>query len=372
MSKITLIFDKVKLIKTYKYKLKPTKSQVKTFDSWINICRYVYNSALEHRITSYKSAGVSVSKYEQYNELPAIKKELPWMAAVHSDVLQESLDRVDKAYKSFFKGSGFPKFQKKGFYRSFTYKRSFKVSDKHIKLPKIGEVKYFNSRPIPEGCKTKIATITKELDGYYISICIEFPPKPTLVDNSQAVGVDAGIVHFATLSDGKFIDSPYFLEPNLVKLRLLQRRLNRQKKGSNSREKTKHQIAKLHMNIRRKRSDYLHKTSTNLVLKYSAVYVENLKIRNMTKLNSTLSRRMLDNGFYSFRRFLDYKCRFAGKNFEAVPPHYTSQTCTDCGDIDKRSRISQSEFVCTSCGFMSNADLLASKNIRDKGIVSST
>ena len=135
----------MKVIKTYKFKLRPTKSQIKRFDSWLGICRYVYNSALEHRITAYKMNKVPVRKYDQYNELPQIKKDLPFISDVHSDVLQETLDRVDNSYQGFFKGKGFPKFQNKFTYRSFTFKRGIKVSNKTVKLPKIGEVKYFAS-----------------------------------------------------------------------------------------------------------------------------------------------------------------------------------------------------------------------------------
>lgn len=354
------------MFKTYKYKLKPNATQKATFEQWLGTCRFLYNNALEHRITAYKSNGTSISKYEQYNELPAIKKELPWIADVHSDVLQEVLDRIDKAYKAFFNGSGFPKFQGKKFYNSFTFKRSYVVDEKTIKLPKIGEVRYYNSRSIVG--KPKYATIKKEIDGWYICICCEQESKPITIDNSHAIGIDLGIAHFATFSDGSFLDTPLFLEPNLRKLRILQRKLSRQKKGSNSREKTKNQISKIHQKIKRQRTDFLHKWSTLIADEYSACYIEDLQIQNMLKLNSGLSRKMTDSGFYSFRQKLEYKFKERGKFFLAVAPHYTSQECNSCGHIDKKSRVSQSEFICTSCGHIENADISASKNIKAKGI----
>jgi len=355
-----------KVHKTYQFKLKPNKTQANIFHQWLGTCRYLYNSALEHRISYFKDTGEGVSKYDQYNELPQIKRELPFVAKVYSDVLQEVLDRIDKSYKLFFKGGGFPKFKNKYSYNSFTYKRNYKINENKVKLPKIGWVKFFNSRPIKG--KPKTATLIFKNNSWFISIVCEQEIQSKPIDDSQAVGIDVGIAKFAYLSDGSFIESPYFLEPNLGKLRLLQRKLSRQKKGSNSIEKTKRQISKLHNKIKNQRKDFLHKVSTNIEQFYSSCYVEDLKISNMTKLNSTLSRRMLDNGFYSFRLMLEYKFKHNSKHFLSVNPAYTSQMCSSCGAVDKKSRLSQSEYLCTNCGFVDNSDLNAAKNIRAKGI----
>jgi len=361
----------VKLIKTYKFKLKPTKTQEDIFDSWVNTCRYLYNVALEERITAYTSIKKSISKYDQYNQLPQIKKEFLWVAEVYSDTLQDVLDRVDKAYQSFFKGGGFPKFAKKGFYNSFTYKRNFKVDNKSIKLPKIGEVRYFNSRTITGTPKTAI--LSKEDSGWFICITSEYESNTIVVDNQNPIGIDLGISHFAALSNGTFIESPLFLEPNLIKLRILNRKLSRQTKGSISREKTKKKLRKLYSKITNQRTDFLHKTTTILSDTYSAIYMENLKLQKMQQSGySVVNRGMLDKGFGQFKVFLSYKMKHRGKHLGLVNPAYTSQTCNDCGIIDKKSRISQSEFVCTSCGNVSNADINASKNIISKGITEST
>lgn len=359
------------LYKTYKYRLNPTKSQVDKINQWLGTCRFLYNSALEHRINTYQKTGKSVHRYAQHKELPAIKKDMPWVADVYSTVLIATIDRLDRSYNTFFNGGGFPKFRNKHNFTSFTYKSNFKVFDDKVFLPKLGDVKYCNSRPISGTPKT--ATITKEQDKYYILISVKTEIDPVTIDDSQAVGIDVGIVHFATLSDDTFIDSNLFLEPNLRKLRILQRKLARQVKGSKSRDKTKNQIAKLHRKIKNQRDDFNHKISTMIADKYSSCYVEDLKIKNMTKLNSTLSRRLLDNGFYSFRLMLDYKFKERSKFFLAVDPKYTSQTCSCCGGgVNKKSRLSQSEYVCTECGYIDNADVNAAKNIMSKGIAQAT
>ena len=352
------------MILTIKYKLNPTKVQIETFKQWLGGNRYLYNVALEERITAYKSLGKSVTKYDQFNQLPQIKKEFLWMGEIFSQTLQNTLERLDIAYKGFFNGGGFPKFQKKDNYNSFTFPSKIKIVGNQIKLPKIGLVKFINHRPIPN-CKT--ATIIQSRNKWYVSITFEVQEPSTIIDNSNSVGIDVGVVNHSTLSDGTMNKPNQFLEINLKQLRILNRKLSRQVKGSNSYLKTKKQLSKLHEKIANQRKDYNHKLSTNIVKKYSAIYVEDLKIANMIKLNSTLARRITDNAWFQFRSFLTYKCKLAGKHFKAVNPAYTSQKCSSCGDIDKKSRISQSEYCCTSCGYIDNADCNAAKNIRVLG-----
>ncbi len=363
----------MKLHRTYKYKLKLTKAQEQTCESWINTCRYIYNVALEERITSYKECKKSVSKFDQYNQLPQIKKDFPFVGEVYSDTLQEALDRLDKSYKNFFRGKGFPKFAKKGFYNSFTYKRYFKVNDKTIKLPKIGEVKYFNSRPIKG--TPKISTIIKEDNNWFICITSEYetPFETIEIDNQNPIGIDCGATRFLALSNNTFIDSPKFYEPFDKELRILQRRLSRQVKGSNTREKTKKKIRKINKKISNQRLDFLHKVSTNLSNTYSSLYMEDLNLQKMQRNGfSKVNRNMSDKGFGNFKVLLSYKFKERGKHLGLVNPAYTSQTCNSCKTIDKKSRISQSNFVCTHCGEVSNADINASKNILREGISQNT
>lgn len=360
-------------MKTYKFKLKLTKKQENTCDSWINSCRSLYNLALNERIMVYEMRKKSVSKYDQYNQLPDLKRQFPWLGEVYSDTIQEVLDRLDKTYQNFFRGTGFPKFSKKGEYNSFTFKRSFKVNEKTIKLPKIGEVKYYNSRAILGTPKT--ATIIKEDNSWFICITAEYETQfETIeVDNQNPIGLDCGYVRFLALSNDTFIDSPEFLESKLKKLKLLQRKLSRQKKGSKSRDKTKEQIIKVYKKISNQRSDFLHKTSTTLSNTYSAIYMEDLNLQKMQKTGFTkVNRGMSDKGFGTLKSLLTYKLKERGKHLGLVNPAYTSQTCFACGTIDKKSRLSQSEYVCTSCGNVDNADLMASKNILREGISQST
>lgn len=360
-------------MKTYKFKLKPTKEQEVTFESWVNSCRNLYNLALSERIMVYEMRKKSVSKYDQYNQLPLLKKEYTWFSEVYSDTIQEVLDRLDKTYQNFFRGAGFPKFAKKGFYNSFTFKRSFKVNKTTIKLPKIGEVKYFSSRDIVGTPKT--ATITNENNNWFICITAEYetPFETIEIDNQNPIGCDMGGIRYLALSNGTFIDSPEFMKPFENKLRLLQRKLARQKKGSNSREKTKQKIRKTYKKIYNQRLDFTHKVTTKLSDTYSAIYIEDLKLQKMQQNGfSNVNKMMTDKSFGNFKLLLSYKLKERGKHLGLVNPAYTSQTCFACGTVDKKSRVSQSEYVCTSCGFVDNSDLNASKVILRKGISNST
>mgnify|MGYP006361897665 FL=1 len=360
-------------MKTYKFKLKLTKKQENTCESWINSCRSLYNLALNERIMVYEMRKKSVSKYDQYNQLPDLKKQFPWFGEVYSDTIQEVLDRLEKTYQNFFRGAGFPKYSKKGEYNSFTFKRSFKVNEKTIKLPKIGEVKYFNSRDIVGTLKT--ATIIKEDNSWFICITAEYetPFETIEVDNQNPIGCDMGGIRFLALSNNTFIDSPEFMKPFESELRILQRKLARQKKGSKSREKTKQKIRKIYKKVYNQRLDFLHKVSTNLSNKYSALYMEDLKLQKMQQSGfSNVNKMMSDKSFGNFKLLLSYKLKERGKHLGLVNPAYTSQTCNACGTVDKKSRISQAEFVCTSCGNIDLADISASKIICSKGITAST
>ena len=360
-------------MKTYKFKLKPTSKQVCRMGSWIHTCRAIYNTALEERVTSYEKSKKSPSKYDQYNQLPQLKKEFPWVADVHSDVLQEVLDRLEKSYKNFFRGEGHPKFSRKGVYKSFTFKRSVRQEGNKLLLPKIGKIKYFNSRQIEGNIKT--ATIVKEDNGWFICVVAEYETihETIKIDNQNPIGIDCGVSRYLALSDNTFIDSPLFSQPHERALKLLSRKLSRQKKGSNSREKTKCKIRSINRKIRDTRTDFLHKATTNLSNKYSSVYMEDLDLQKMAgnKLK-TVNKGMSDRSFGAFKVILSYKMKERGKYLGLVNPAYTSQTCSGCKKRDKKSRLSQSEFVCTNCGLVENADLNASKNILREGISKST
>ena len=349
------------MIRTYKRKLILSKSQEQRIASWIGTCRFVYNMALDIQIQSYKAHQKKLHKFELMNQLTDIK-HIDWISDVPAQSLQNVIERLDRSYQNFFRtfksGGGFPKFANKDKYKSILFK-SVKVNQHSVVLPKIGKLRMFKDAEILGTPNT--ATIIKEPTGYFI--CIQCKDVPKKFDSeSQAIGLDMGISHFSIDSNGNFIANPKHFKTYERKLRIENRSLSRKKKGSNRWKKQAKKLAILHHKIGNIRKDFLHKESTRVAKQYSTVYMEDLNIKGMSK-NKHLSKHILDCGWGMFRTMLQYKT-----NVVLINPKYTSQTCSECGEVDKKSRLTQSEFVCTSCGHVSNADHNAAKNILSKGI----
>ena len=239
------------ITKTYKYKLKPTKGQQRQFVDWLGTCRFIHNIALEYKTVMYQEHDMSLSKYDLIKELTSVKKtkDFEWIKQVNSQVLQQVIIRLDKAFKSFFNGAGYPKFAKKYFYKSFTIPQHIKHINGKFKLPKLGLLNYFKNQTL-EGT-IKQATIIKEVDGWYICVMTkqgkEIIPINIKSKNqvSRSIGIDMGVSKVITLSNGSQIDNPKHLDTYKNKLRILQRKLSRQVKGSNNRTKTKKLIPML-------------------------------------------------------------------------------------------------------------------------------
>jgi len=221
----------VQINKTYKYKLKLTKTQQNTVDSWLHTCRAIYNLALDTKIYAYRSNKISLSYYDLIKQLTELKREkgYEWVKEVPSQSLQDVLERLDKAYQTFFRRGGFPKFSKKSKYRSITLKNNNnslrKDGHNRITLPKLGSIKYFWSREI-EG-EIRRATIIKEVDGYYISVLTkqEIDVNPIEFNSeNQAIGIDVGVKYFLVSSDGEFVENPQFLQSHKKQMRILQRK----------------------------------------------------------------------------------------------------------------------------------------------------
>lgn len=353
----------MKLIKTYKYKLKLSKEQSNLISSWIGTSRFVYNLAKETKVEAYKY-GVSLSKYDLMKQLVELK-EVEWIKSAPAESLQNVIERLDKAYQSFFKGGGFPKWAKKEKYNSITFKTVKKKNGNFI-LPKIGEVKVFKDRA-PEG-ELKTATIIKEHNAYFICVTFECQSKnlcPT--DENQVVGIDMGISYFSVDSNGCFVENPRHTKKYEKLLRIKNRSLARKKKDSAKFKKTKVELNKLHSKISSVRKDFLHKLSLRYVKENSLIVCEDLKVKNMIKFGN-LSKHISDVSWSNFFSMLKYKSTYFEKEFIQINPKYTSQKCNLCGHISSESRLTQASFVCVSCGHQQNADLNAAKNILGEGI----
>lgn len=344
-------------MRTYKRKLILSKAQQERLSSWMGACRFVYNAGLEIKIAAYRNKQIYVSKYDLMKQLPMIK-DVDWIKDVPAHTLQAVIDRLENSYKSFFRGYGFPKFISKKGYKCIPFKE-VKIHEQSLILPKIGKLRLFKDAPLVGVPKT--AQIIKEPTGFFVCIQCENAQKKVDSEN-QAIGLDVGISHFCIDSNGNFIANPRHFKKYERQLRIENRSLARKKKGSNRWKKQAKKLAVLHHKIGNVRKDFLHKESTRIAKSYATVYLEDLNIKNMSK-NKSLSKHILDCGWGMFRMMLEYKT-----NVIRINPKHTSQTCFECGTVDSKSRISQSEFCCTSCGHISNADVNAAQNILRKGI----
>ncbi|MFA5599315.1 MAG: RNA-guided endonuclease TnpB family protein [Phenylobacterium sp.] len=356
------------MIKSYKYRLYPTKKQEKILVDTLTTCRYLYNNALAERINLYKDTKKSLSYVTQANFLTKNKNE--YQTKLHTQVLQDTLKRLDKSFKNFFRRvkngekAGFPRFKAEHRFNSFCYPQSgFKITNNHkrIYLSKIGDIKIRYSREIVGDIKT--CSVIRDTNQWYVSITAETNSIITKTKNTETVGIDLGIKSFAVLSNNIVIDNPRHTKKSEQKLTKEQRRLSKKKKSSNNRAKQRVIVAKTHRRIRNQRNDFLHKTSTNLVKDYGKIVFEDLNIKGMVK-NHKLAKHISDCSWNKLIQLTQYKAEEAGVDVVLVNPKNTTQKCSGCGEIVKKD-LSVRTHVCTHCGLIMDRDLNASINIKN-------
>jgi putative transposase len=357
---------------TYKYKLIPTPAHERELGRVLGLCRWLYNTALEQRITAWQRARVSVSRFSQEAELKDLRAAMPEYASIHSHVLQDVLARLDKTYQAFFRRvkaaekAGFPRYQARSRWHSFTYKEfgnGATLDNGFLVLSKIGRIAVRWSRPLEGTPKT--VTISREADGWYVCIsCADIPVHP-LPATGQETGIDLGIEAFATLSDGARIFHPGWYPKAERALKTAQRRVSRRKKGSNRRRKAVNLLAKAHQKVKRQRQDFHHKTALTLVRANGTIYHENLQPANMVK-NHHLAKSISDAAWGAFLIILADKAAWAGRRIVAVNPAFTSQTCSGCGVIVSKG-LSVRWHSCPECGVALHRDHNAAKNIERLG-----
>jgi len=361
---------KIIVNKSFKFRIYPNKTQEGIINKSIGCCRFVYNNFLDIRIKEYKYYGNSSNYVKDSSELRDLKKEYQWLKECPSDALQQSLKDLDIAYKNFFKqGNGFPKFKSKHKSR-WSYKcvgQTVRIDGNRVKLPKLKMVKLKQSFLLPKEIKINNATISKTRSGkYFVSLSCEVEVK-TKPKTNKNVGIDLGIKEFATLSDGVVFNNPKYHRKYEEKLTREQRRFSKMKNGSSNREKQRVKVARIHEKIKNSRLDYIHKITTHLVDNYDVIVIEDLNVRGMVK-NHKLAKSISDASFYEFRRQLEYKCAWYGKELITISRWFpSSKTCSNCGYIKDDLKLSDRIYECEHCGLSIDRDLNASMNILTVG-----
>ena len=356
--------------KTYKYRLLGNKQTFAKANNWLILCQRLYNVALEQRISIYRQNKSSISCYSQMNQLPELKAEFPEYQAVGSQILQEVIERLDRAYKAFFirvkKGggkAGFPRFKSRDRYNSFTLKQSgWRLEDKYLTILNMGRFKLRLSRPIEGNIKT--VTIHREAIGYWYALfsCDKVPERK-LGSLDKSVGIDVGIKSFCVDSDSNQVDNPKYFRNTEKQLRVRQRVLSRRVKGSRGRKDARLLVAKAHEKVTNQRNDFLHKVAKHYITNYGVICIEDLNIQSMSK-NHHLSKSISDAGWGRFFELLNYKAEEAGRTIVKVPRFEpTSKTCSQCGAVNQELKLSDRQWVCKSCGILHDRDYNAAKNI---------
>jgi putative transposase len=354
--------------KAYKFRLYPKREQIDALDRTLMLCRHLYNVCLEQRILAYRMQQHRVSFTKQSDELPNLKAELPEYNDVYSQVLQDVLHRLDKSYANFFRRAkerkekaGFPRFKSSNRFKSITYPQlGFEIlPNGHLKLTKIGIIRMFRHREIVGAIKT--CTIKRDAVGdWYAIFTTELPDIPKR-EPKTALGVDVGLKTLAMLTTGESIQPPKFLRASEDKIKIIQREVSRKKKGSENRRRCNRRLAKAHRRVERQRDDYLHKASRALSLKADTIVFENLQIPNMLK-NHHLAKSIGDASWGKLMQYTEYKAAEAGRSVYYVNPKGTSQICSRCGEVVKKS-LSERVHGCPTCGFSTDRDLNAALNI---------
>lgn len=358
--------------KTFKYRLLANQMTLSKADNWLRLCRNLYNCCLEERKLAYKMQQVSLSGYDQANELPEIKEAFPEYKEIGSQVLQEVIERLNKAYQAFFRRikngekAGFPRFKGKDRYDSFILKNTgWKLEGKYLTIRNLGRFKLRLSREIEGDIKT--ITIRKESDKWYACFSCDNVSEKKLEPNEKTIGLDVGIKTFIVDSDGHEVENPKYSRRTERLLRVRQRQLCRRKKGSNRRNKAKVLVSKAHTKIRNQRNDFLHKTANYYIQNYGTISIENLNVKGMVR-NHHLAKSISDSAWAKFFELLSYKAEEAGRVVVKIPRFEpSSKTCSACGAINQDLKLSDRQWVCQSCGTLHDRDFNAAKNIQRFG-----
>lgn len=353
----------------YCFRFYPTDKQEVELARVFGTCRYVYNWALRLRTDAYYKDGISINYEESSAQLTVLKKtpEHAWLNEVSSVPPQQALRHLQTAFVNFFeKRAKYPKFKRKDGEQSAEYTRSaFKWDGRDLSLSVVGKLKVRWSREFKSTPTT--VTVTKDCaQRYFVTLCLDEKVEK-LKPVYQAIGIDLGITALATLSNGEKIANPKHLINAQKKLAQAQHDLARKTKGSKRRGAQKLRVARLHAHVANARADYLNKVTTDLVRRFDVITIEDLNVAGMTK-NHSLARAISDAGLGEFRRMLEYKCEWYGRELRFANRFYpSSKRCFDCGHVLEELPLNVREWTCPECGKHHDRDVNAAKNILAAG-----
>ena len=366
------------MLKAFRYELFPTEDQKVAFEQHFGCSRFLYNWGLEQRIKAH-TEGKKQTCIDLINILPELKEKYPWLKEVNSQALQMPLRNLDNAYTRFFKKTGkFPRFKSKHHSTpKFQCPQHVRIDFKKqlLSLTKIPDIQFALDRTFKGDIKT--TTIKKTPTGrYFVSVLVEdgmeLPPKPK-VDPDQTIGLDLGLRDFCIDSSGRKVPNPKFLRQSEKRLKHHQRMLSKKKRykgkpGSKNYQEQRLKVAIIHERVANQRKDFLHKLSTKLVRENQSICLEDLAVRNMLK-NHCLAKSISDAAWTEFRRQMEYKAEWYGRNILTIGRFDpSSKICSCCGAINRTLTLDQREWTC-ECGAEHDRDVNAAKNIKSLALL---
>jgi putative transposase len=363
----------------FKFRLYPNRTQEERMVVAVEGCRRVWNMALEDRKARWQEERRSTTYWQQCLTLTAEAREDPGMRSLYMQTLQDTLRRVDRAFKKFFRGEGrFPRFKKHRGWGSFTYPQAYNGSvsldpqRSRLSLSKIGDVEIIVHRPVSAAARLKTCTVKREPDGKWFA-CLVYESVVTLsgVRLPQAwtspVGIDLGLKSLITTSDGEKVEPQRFFRKSERKMARLHKALSRKKPSSKNRAKARLKLSAQYSKVSNQRRDFHHKLSAKLVRDHDLIAFEDLHIRNLVR-NRSLAKSIKDASWSQLVQFTEYKAARAGRAFVKVPPEFSTQECWFCGTRNKVG-LNVRQFACRGCGKILDRDTNGGRIVLKRGIL---
>jgi putative transposase len=361
----------------FEAKLEGTQQQYERLDEAIRTARFVRNSCLRYWLDN-----LGIGKYELSAYCAVLAKEFPWAAKLNSQARQASAERAWSAIARFYDNckkskpgkKGFPRFKKHQTHGSVEYKTTgYKLSFDRRTITftdgfEAGSFKLWGTRDLHfyQLKQIKRVRVVRRADGYYVQFLIDQERLEKRTPTGKTLGLDVGLTHFYTDSDGQTVENPRHLRKSQKALKRLNHRFSRTKKGSKNRAKARNRLSRKHLKVSRQRKDFAVKLARCVIQSSDLVAYEDLQVRNLVK-NRKLAKSISDAALSNFRQWLEYFGKVFGVVTVAVPPHYTSQNCSNCGEVVKKS-LSQRTHRCQHCGIVLDRDWNAAINILELGL----
>lgn len=354
------------MFKRLQIRIYPTKEQEILLQRHVDAYRYLYNLCLEYKIHMYKYYKINKSGYDMQSELFDLIKQIEWIKDLKVECLRDAALNVDKSFKNFFKGKGYPKFKSKKDRNSFTANQSINIKNSKLFFFK-QRIKFKTSelyKKLLKENKIKKCTFIKEKTGEWFATClIEDNNIKTIPKNSNKVGIDLGLTNFITTSNREFIENPKYFKKSEKKIKRIQRKHSKSKKGGKNREKLRVKLAKANKRVFNQKQHFFHQVSNKLIFENQEIYMEDLKVANMIK-NRKLAKAISEASWRQFRNILEYKCNWYKRRLIFCNTYFaSSKICSNCGHKKEDLKLSDRIYKCSNCNLEINRDVNAAINL---------